>query len=149
MNSLKEQITNDMKDAMRAKDTERLVTIRMLLAAIKQREIDERIELDDTATLTIVNKMIKQRRDSITQFEAADRPELAAKEAQEITVLEVYLPAQLSEDEITQAIEKAIADTGATTMKDMGKIMGILKSQLTGRADMGKVSAKIKSILAG
>ena len=147
MAELKAQITNDMKDAMRAKATMRLGTIRMLLAAIKQREIDERIELDDGQVLKIVQKQIKQRRDSITQFTDAGRLELAEKEQQELDVLETYLPAQLSEADVKAAVEKAIADTSAESMKDMGKLMGVLKPQLDGKADMGAVSKLIKSLL--
>ena len=147
MAELKAQITNDMKDAMRAKATMRLGTIRMLLAAIKQHEIDERIELDDGQVLKIVQKQIKQRRDSITQFTDAGRLELAEKEQQELDVLETYLPAQLSEADVKAAVEKAIADTSAESMKDMGKLMGVLKPQLDGKADMGAVSKLIKSLL--
>ena len=144
---LKQQIQKDMTDAMRAKDKERLVTLRMLLAAIKQREIDEKITLDNTAVIKTVEKMIKQRRDSAQQFEAANRPELASKENDEIKILQTYMPQPLSEAEISAAIDAAIQSTGADNMKDMGKVMGTLKSQLQGRADMGAVSAKIKERL--
>ena len=144
---LRQQIQKDMTDAMRAKDKVRLVTLRMLLAAIKQREIDEKITLDNTAVIKTVEKMIKQRRDSAQQFEAANRPELADKEKNEIEILHIYMPQPLSEAEIDAAINTAIQSTGAGGMKDMGKVMGALKPQLQGRADMGAVSAKIKERL--
>jgi len=144
---LKQHIQNDMKDAMRAKDAFTLTTIRMLIAAIKQREIDDRTTLDDAAVLAIINKMIKQRRDAAQQFIAGDRQELADKEMQEITVLQTYLPEQMSDTEIETAIKQAISDTGANSMKDMGKVMGILKPKLEGRADMGAVSTKVKALL--
>lgn len=149
MSSIKDRIVEDMKTAMRGGEKERLATIRLIMAAMKQREVDERIELDDEQVLGILNKMIKQRRDSITQFEAGNRPDLAKKEAEEITVIQVYLPAQLSEAEVEQAVAAAIQETGAASAKDMGKVMGILKSKLQGVADMTVVSAKVKDKLAG
>jgi uncharacterized protein len=147
--SLKETIIEDMKAAMRAKDKLKLGTIRMLLAAVKQREIDERIELTDSAILTVINKMIKQRRDASEQFSNAQRQELADKEDAEIIVLQDYLPQQLTADEVQSAIKDAISKTGATSMKDMGKVMGLLKSELEGRTDMGKVSGHVKTQLTG
>lgn len=132
---------------MRAKNKERLATLRMIQAAIKQKEIDERIELDDAQTLAILDKMAKQHRDSIEQFESADRKDLAEKEASELEVVQSFLPQQLSEDEVKALIEKAVADTGANGMADMGKLMGALKPQLQGRADMGKVSGLVKQAL--
>ncbi len=147
MTDLKSTIQDDMKNAMRAKDTVKLGTIRMLLAAIKQREIDDKITLDDTAVIGVINKMIKQRRDSVKQYQDANRAELADKEIQEIDVLVDYLPEQLSEAEIEQAVQAAISASGASGMQDMGKVMGQLKSQLEGKADMGLVSAKVKALL--
>lgn len=147
--SLKEKIVADMKDAMRAHAKERLGTIRLILAAIKQREVDERIELDDAAVLAVINKMIKQRKDSIEQFEKANRKDLADVEHAEVAILIEYLPAQLSAAEIDAAIEAAMQATQPKTMQDMGKVMGILKPQLAGKADMAEVSAKIKAKLAG
>lgn len=144
---LKKQIHNDMVAAMRAKEKERLGTIRMLLAAIKQREIDDQTTLDNKGVIKVVEKMIKQRRESIKQYEAGNRPELAAHENNEITVLQVYMPAQMSDAEINAAIDAAITSTSATTMKDMGKVMGALQAKLQGRADMGAVSAKIRARL--
>jgi uncharacterized protein YqeY len=146
--SLKERITEDMKSAMRAAQKERLGTVRMLLAAIKQREVDERVSLDDAQVLAVINKMVKQRKESITQFEAGARADLVAKEQAEIALLQEYLPAQLSPAEIESLISAAIATTGAVSIKDMGKVMGALKSELAGRADMGAVSARIKQKLA-
>ena len=146
---MKDSIRADMITAMKAKETVRLGTIRMLLAAIKQREIDEQITLDDAAVLAVVNKMIKQRRDSIEQFTKGGRQDLVDIESAEITILEKYLPEQLSEAEVATAVDKALADTGASSMKDMGKVMGILKPALTGKADMGAVSKLIKAKLAG
>ena len=143
----KQRITDDMKNAMRAKDKERLGVIRLILAAIKQKEIDERVELTDADVLTILDKMVKQRRDSITQFENAGRNELAAQEKFEITIIQGYLPKQLSETEIASLIESAIADSSAQSMQDMGKVMAILKPKLQGRADMGAVSQAIKAKL--
>jgi uncharacterized protein YqeY len=147
--SLKDRITDDMKAAMRAKDSARLGTIRLLLAAIKQKEVDERIELDDTAVSSIVEKLIKQRKDSISQFQAAARDDLVAAEQAELGVLQAYLPEQLSAAEVEAAVIAAIAEAGAAGPKDMGKVMGLLKSRLAGRADMGQVSALIKTRLAG
>ena len=143
--TLKEKIQEDMKTAMRNQNKERLLTIRLILAAIKQREIDERITLDDEQVLAILNKMIKQRRDSISQFES--RPDLAQKEADEILIIQEYLPAQLSDAEIETAINNAISNAGATSAKDMGKVMGVLKSAIQGKADMTVVSAKVKERL--
>lgn len=148
MSALKERITEDMKTAMRAKDKARLGVIRMALAALKQREVDERIELDDVQVTAVIDKMIKQRRDSVTQFQDAGRDELAANETAEIAVLQEYMPPAMSDDEIADAIDKAIADTGASSIKDMGKLMGVLKPQLQGRADLGAVSGLIKQKLA-
>jgi len=147
--SLKSQVVEDMKTAMRAKDAARLSTIRMLLAAIKQREVDERIELTDADVLTIIDKMIKQRRDSITQFEAGKREDLAAIERAEVALLAGYMPARLADAEIDALITEAIASTGASGMAGMGKVMAALKPKLAGRADMGAVSARIKAKLAG
>lgn len=138
-----------MKSAMRAGEKDKLATIRLILAAIKQVEVDTRNDLDDDQVLVILDKMVKQRRESISQFEQAGRDELAAKENQEITLIQEYLPEQLTEDEITSLIDKAIASTGAKSMRDMGKVMGQLKSKLQGRADMGAVSARIKTKLSG
>ena len=134
---------------MRAKDTARLSTIRLLLAAIKQREVDERIELDDAAVLGVIDKMIKQRRESIAQFEKAARKDLADAEKAEIQLLSGYLPAQMGEAEIAQAVSAAITESGASGVKDMGKVMALLKPRLAGKADMGKVSALVKTKLAG
>ena len=147
MTTLKERITEDMKAAMRASEKERLSTIRMLLAAIKQREVDERVTMDDAQVLGIIEKMIKQRKESIVQFEQGGRPDLADKEKSEITQLQDYLPAQLSEAEVDAIIKAAIATTGATSVKDMGKVMGLVKGKAAGRADMGAVSARIKAAL--
>jgi uncharacterized protein YqeY len=145
--SLKERIQEDMKDAMRARDKERLATIRLILAAIKQREVDERIELDDTQVITVLDRMIKQRRESISQFEQAGRDDLTAKEQAEIGVIAPYLPAALDEDEIRTLIDAAVAATGAASVRDMGKVMAELKPKLAGRADMGAVSALVKARL--
>ena len=145
--TLKERITEDMKAAMRASEKERLGTIRMLQAAIKQREVDERITLDDTQVLGVIEKMIKQRKESIVQFEQGHRADLAAKEQAEIELLQAYLPAQLSDAEVDALIKAAIASTGAASIKDMGKVMGVVKAQAAGRADMGAVSARIKAAL--
>jgi len=145
--SLKERITEDMKTAMRSGDKERLGQIRMLQAAIKQREVDERITLDDTQVMAVLEKMIKQRREAIAQFEAGGRADLAAKEATEITLLQTYLPEQLSAAELEALVAAAIAETGAATIKDMGKVMGLVKGRAAGRADMGAVGALIKSKL--
>ena len=146
--SLKERITDDMKTAMRAKDAARLLTIRGLLAAMKQREVDERIELDDTAVIAIVDKLVKQRKDSITQFTAGGRQDLVDKEASELQVLEGYLPKRLGADEIAAEIAAVVAETGATGPADMGKVMGAAKARLAGRADMSAVSAAVKAALA-
>ena len=146
--SLKSRIQEDMKSAMRAAAKERLGTIRMLMAAIKQREVDERIELDDTQILAVIDKMVKQRRESITQFEAGGRQDLVAKEAEELKLLSDYLPAQLSDAELDALISEAIAATGASSIKDMGKVMGLIKSKAQGRADMGAVGARIKAKLS-
>lgn len=145
--SLKERISEDMKAAMRAKETARLGAIRLLLAAIKQKEVDERITLDDAGTIAIVEKLLKQRRDSITQYDAAGRTDLADAERAEVAVLSAYMPAGLSEAEIDAAIAAAIAQSGAASPADMGKVMAIVKPQLAGRADMAQVSAKIKAAL--
>ncbi len=146
--SLKEKITEDMKAAMRAKDAGRLATIRLLTAAMKQKEVDERIDLTDVHVLAIIEKMIKQRKDSITQFEAGGRPDLAEIEKSEVAVLSEYMPAALSDEEVQAAVAAAIADTGAAGPQDMGKVMGVLKAKLAGRADMTAVSAKVKGALA-
>ena len=146
--SLKQQINEDMKTAMRAKDTARLAAIRLLMAAMKQREVDERIELADADVLSIIDKMMKQRRDSFSQFEAAGRQDLAEIEKFEMSVLLGYMPQQLSEAEISAAIEQAIAATGAASAQDMGKLMAVLKPQLAGRADIGKVSGQVKARLS-
>ncbi len=147
--SLKSQITEDMKTAMRARDTARLSTIRMLLAAIKQREVDERIELTDADVLSIIDKMIKQRRDSIAQFEAGKREDLAAIERAEVALLGAYLPSQFAESEIDAAIAEAIAATGAAGPAGIGKVMAVVKPKLAGRADMALVASRVKAKLAG
>ena len=146
--SLKERITEDMKSAMRAGEKERLGTIRMLQAGIKQREVDERISLDDAQVLSVIEKMLKQRKESIAQFEQGGRADLAAREQAEIELLTVYLPAQLSAAEVDALIKDAIASTGAASVKDMGKVMGVVKAQAAGKADMGAVSARIKAALS-
>jgi len=146
--ALKERITEDMKTAMRAGEKERLATIRMALAAIKQREVDERISLDDTQVLAVLEKMIKQRREAIAQFDTGGRADLVAKESAEIGVLQAYLPAQLSDAELDALIAEAIAASGAVSMKDMGKVMGVIKPKAQGRADMGAVSARIRQKLS-
>jgi uncharacterized protein YqeY len=146
--SLKDQITEDMKSAMRAKETARLGAIRLLLAAIKQREVDERILVDDAGVIATVEKMIKQRKDSISQFEKAGRDDLVAIEVGEMTILQAYLPAQLSDGEVEAAVAAAVASTGASGPQDMGKVIATLKSQLAGKADMGKVSGLVKAALA-
>jgi len=147
--SLKTRISDDMKAAMRAKDAPRLGAIRLLLAAMKQKEVDERVELTDTDVISIIDKMIKQRRDSISQYEAGSRRDLADAERFEITVLAAYMPQALSDAEIAAAISDAVQSSGAKAMSDMGKVMAVLKPKLAGRADMGKVSALVKSKLAG
>ncbi|MCU7919185.1 MAG: GatB/YqeY domain-containing protein [Candidatus Thiodiazotropha sp. (ex Epidulcina cf. delphinae)] len=146
---LKDRILDDVKRAMKAKEKARLGTLRLITAAIKQREVDERTELDDTQVLAILEKMLKQRRDSISQYESAGRQELADQEKSEIAIIETYLPEGLSEQEIAAMIESTISETGAAGMRDMGKVMGRLKPQLQGRADMGKVSGLVKQKLAG
>jgi uncharacterized protein YqeY len=145
--SLKQRITDDMKAAMRAGEKERLGTIRLILAAIKQVEVDTRKELDDTAVLAILDKMVKQRRESISQYDKAGRDELSAKEQAEIEIIQAYLPEPLGDDEIDALISTAIDETDAASLRDMGKVMGLLKPRLQGRADMGTVSAKIKQRL--
>lgn len=147
--TLKEQITEDMKTAMRAKDSERLGTIRLLLAALKQKEVDERIELDDAMVVAIVDKMVKQRKDSIAAFTTGGRADLADKESAEIKVLEVYLPQRMSADEVATAVKAIVAELGASGPGDMGKVMGVVKTRLAGKADMGQVSAAVKSALTG
>ena len=147
--TLKERITEHMKAAMRAKDTERLGTIRLLTAAMKQKEVDERIELDDAAVVGIVDKLIKQRKDSVEAFQKAGRTDLADKEAAEITVLQAYLPARLSQEEIAAEVKAIVAELGAKGPGDMGKVMGAAKQRLAGKAEMGQVSAAVKAALAG
>lgn len=147
--SLKQQLTDDMKTAMKAGDKERLGVIRLINAAIKQREVDERIELDDAAVLAVLEKMVKQRKDSVSQYEGAGREDLAAIERAELAVIDTYLPAKLDEAAIAAAIDAAIAQTGASGAADMGKLMGVLKPQLAGQADMGLVSKLVKQKLAG
>ncbi|WP_269633057.1 GatB/YqeY domain-containing protein [Pelomonas sp. BJYL3] len=146
--TLKERITEDMKAAMRAKEADKLSTIRMLLAAVKQKEVDERMEVDDVMLVGIVDKLIKQRKDAIAQYTAAARQDLADKEAAEVVVLEAYLPARLSEAEIQSAVAAIVAELGAKGPGDMGKVMGAVKTQLAGKADMGLVSAAVKKALA-
>ena len=145
---LKTQISEDMKTAMRAKDSERLGAIRLLLSAIKQREVDERIELTDADVIAVIAKMLKQRRDSIAAFESANRTDLADIEKFEVTVLQTYMPKQLSDEELNQIVTQVIADSGATGAKDMGKVVGLVRPLVAGVADMGKVSGLIKSRLA-
>jgi uncharacterized protein YqeY len=147
--TLKDQVTDDMKTAMRAHDSERLGTIRLLLAAAKQKEVDERVVLDDAAMVSIVDKLIKQRKDSVTAFTQANRMDLADKESAEIKVLEAYLPQRLSPEEVTAAVQAIVAQLGAKGPGDMGKVMGAVKSRLAGKADMGQVSAAVKAALAG
>ena len=149
MPTLKERITEDMKAAMRAKETERLGAIRMLTAAIKQKEVDERVELDDAGVVSIVDKLLKQRKDSIDAFQKAGRQDLADKEQAEVTVLQAYLPARLSADEVAAEVRAIVAETGAKGPGDMGKVMGAAKQRLAGTADMGQVSAAVKAALAG
>ena len=145
--TLKETLSEDMKSAMRAKDSEKLATIRLINAAIKQREVDERIELGDDQVLSVIDKMIKQRKDSITQFEAGGRQDLADKEKSEITVLAAYMPAQMSEAEVQAEVAAAVTQAGASGPQDMGKVMAVLKPKLAGRADMTAVSALVKAAL--
>jgi hypothetical protein len=147
--TLKEQITEDMKTAMRAKDVERLGTIRLLLAAIKQKEVDDRVMQDDAAVVAIVDKLIKQRKDSIEAFQKANRTDLADKEAAEMKILQAYLPARMSAEEVSVAVKAIVTEVGATGPGDMGKVMAAVKAQLTGKADMGQVSAAVKAALAG
>ena len=146
--TLRAQISEDMKSAMRAKDGVRLGTIRLLQAAIKQREVDERIELTDADVISVIEKMLKQRRDSITAYESANRADLADVEKAEVVVLQTYLPKQLTEEEVSALLEQVVADTGAASMKDMGKVMAAIKPLVAGKADMGKISGLIKSRLA-
>ena len=146
--TLKERITEDMKTAMRAGEKDRLGTVRLILAAIKQREVDERITLDDTQVLAVLEKMVKQRKESITQFESGGRADLVAKETAELAIVQAYLPAQLSDAELDALIAEAMAATGAASIKDMGKVMGAVKGKAAGRADMGAVSARIKAKLS-
>lgn len=149
--TLKDQIVEDMKSAMRAQEKERLATIRLILASLKQLEVgglDGRVTLNDEQVLATLNKMVKQRRESITQYEAGNRPDLAKVEADEILIIQHYLPAQLSEAEVVAAVQAAMQESGATSAKDMGKVMGLLKSKLQGKADMTVVSAKVKELLA-
>lgn len=148
MSELQQRVNDDVKTAMRNKDKDRLGVLRLITAAFKQKEVDERVELDDTMVLAIMNKMTKQIRDSIDQFEKAGRDDLAAKEAFELNIIQEYLPAQLTEDEISQIIAECVADSGAESAKDMGKVMGLLKPRLQGRADMGKVSGLVKRQLS-
>jgi len=147
--SLKEQITEDMKAAMRAKDSERLGTIRLLTAAMKQKEVDERVELDDAMVIAIVDKLIKQRKDSIEAFTKADRMDLADKESAEMKVLQTYLPTRLSVEEVAAEVKAIVAELGAKGPGDMGKVMGAVRARLAGKADMGQVSAAVKAALAG
>jgi uncharacterized protein len=149
MSSLKDKITEDMKTAMRAKDSERLGTIRLLLAACKQKEVDERVELDDAMVVAIVDKLIKQRKDSIEAFVKAERQELADKEASEMAVLQAYLPQRMSAEEVLTEVKAIVAELGATGPGDMGKVMGVVKTRLAGKAEMGTVSAAVKAALAG
>lgn len=149
MNDLKQRITEDMKTAMKGGDKPRLGAIRLILAALKQREVDERIALDDTQVLHTLEKMLKQRRDSVTQYEAAKREDLAAQERFEIGVIEAYLPAQLTDAELDALIAQCITDSGATSPRDMGKVMALLKERAAGRADMGALSQRVKARLAG
>jgi len=146
--SLKNQVIEDMKSALKAGEKDRLKVVRLILAAIKQVEVDKRIELDDAAVLAVLDKMVKQRRDSVEQFEKGDREDLAAIERAEIEVLDHYLPEQLSADELTALVDEAIAASGAESMRDMGKVMGKIKAKAAGRADMGAVSASVKERLA-
>ncbi len=146
---LRDRVNEDMKSAMKAREAERLAALRLLLAAVKQREVDERITLDDAGVISVIEKMIKQREDSIAQFEKAARQDLADREKFEISVIEAYLPKQLAQAEVEAAVAEAIAATGAKGPQDMGKVMGVVKPKLAGRADMGKVSALVKARLAG
>ena len=147
--ALRDQLTEDIKSAMKARETERLNALRLLSAAVKQREVDERITLDDAAVVAVIEKMIKQRKDSISQYEKAQRQDLADKEKYEISVIEAYMPQQLSQAEVDAIVAEAIAATGAKSAADMGKVMGVVKPKLAGRADMGRVSGLVKAKLAG
>lgn len=147
--SLKDQVTSDMKEAMKAGAKERLAVIRLILAAVKQKEVDERITLDDAQLLAVLEKMLKQRRESVTQFLQGNRKDLADKEEAEIKVIQAYMPAQLSDAELDKLVAEAVAESGAASIKDMGKVMGILKPKVAGKADMSAVSAKIKAKLGG
>jgi uncharacterized protein YqeY len=147
--TLRERLNEEIKVAMKAREAERLAALRLMLAAVKQREVDERITLDDAGVVAVVEKMIKQRRDSIAQYQKAARQDLADKEQYEISVIEGYLPSQLSQAEIDAVVAEAIAATGAKSAADMGKVMGVVKPRLAGRADMGKVSGMVKAKLAG
>jgi uncharacterized protein len=147
--SIKDTITEDMKTAMRNKESDRLLTIRMLQAAIKQKEVDERITLDDAQVIAIVDKLVKQRKDSITAFESGNRQDLADKEKAEMVILQAYLPQRMSEDEVKAAVKAIVAELGATGPGDMGKVMGAVKSKLAGKADMSQVSSAVKAALAG
>ena len=148
MSQLKKRITDDMKLAMKAKDKQALKAVRMILGAIKQKEVDDRIELDDAQVMAVIQKMVKQRKDSISQFSDAGRTDLVEVEEAELVIINSYMPEQLSDGEVAIAVEKAITDSGADSMKDMGKLMGILKGQLDGKADMGQVSSLIKEKLS-
>ena len=145
---LKDRIQSDVKDAMRAKAKDRLGTLRLVTAAIKQKEVDERVEMDDDQVLQVLTKMVKQRQDSITQFTDAGRHDLAAQEQAELAIIGEYMPAALSEEELSELVSKALADTGAQSIKDMGKVMGVLRPAVQGRADMGAVSAQVKQALS-
>ena len=147
--TLKDQVTSDMKQAMKGGDKERLAVIRLILAAVKQKEVDERINLDDTQLLAVLEKMLKQRRESVTQFLQGNRKDLADKEEAEIKVIQAYMPAQLSEVELDKLVTEALEQSGADSIKDMGKVMGLLKPKVAGKVDMGFVSAKIKAKLGG
>ena len=147
--TLKDRITDDMKSALRAGERERLSTVRLILAAIKQREVDERVMLDDAQVLAVLEKMVKQRRESIAQFESGGRPDLVAKESAELAIVQSYLPAQLSEAEVATLIEEALRATGASSVKDMGKVMAAVKAKAQGRTDLGRLSARIKERLGG
>ncbi len=147
--SLKARISEDMKSAMKAKESARLATIRLLLAAIKQKEVDERVELDDAATAAVIEKLLKQRKDSVTQYQAANRQDLADVEIAEIAVLTAYLPEKMGNEEIAAAVASAVAETGAKSAADMGKLMAVLKPRLAGKADMAEVSKQVKAALAG
>ncbi|MEM8514460.1 uncharacterized protein YqeY [Massilia sp. MP_M2] len=147
--SLKEQLTEDMKNAMRAKETGRLAAVRLIISEVKRKELDEQTQLDDTQVLAVIEKMIKQRKDSISQFEAGNRPDLADIEKAELVILSAYMPAGLSDEEIAAEVAAAVAQTGATGPQDMGKLMGVLKPKLAGRADMTVVSGLVKKALAG